>query len=148
MHFVTGGAFNGKKKWVISFYELNAAEDFLLLPAFDQSIATLMDVNQYRKLTIIEGFEYAVLRLLEAPDGHSCWDKWLETWQKWENQNERKLVVIGSDIGKGVVPADSFDRKWRDETGRFYQKIVEHSDRVDVIWYGIATTIKNANGQD
>ena len=67
----------------------------------------------------------------------------LEHWLEWEQQeSSHKLVLIGTDISKGIVPIDRSDRLQRDVVGWIYQKMVERAERVDIIWYGMAQTIK------
>jgi adenosyl cobinamide kinase/adenosyl cobinamide phosphate guanylyltransferase len=71
------------------------------------------------------------------------WRERLEKCMQWEREiTGRQLVVIGSDITKGIVPIDKEDRKWRDMTGWVYQDIVKKSERVDLIWYGINQQLK------
>lgn len=52
-------------------------------------------------------------------------------------------ILIGDEIGCGIVPTSDFDRKWRDETGWIYQLLTENADRVDRVWAGIGQTLKN-----
>ena len=55
---------------------------------------------------------------------------------------QRKLVVIGSDITKGIVPVEKENRLWRDVTGWAYQDLAAQADKIDIIWYGCNQTIK------
>jgi adenosyl cobinamide kinase/adenosyl cobinamide phosphate guanylyltransferase len=148
MHFVTGGAFNGKRRWVEQFYLKERFQQHLWLSAFDRpSLAEIEGTEGFYDLTIIEGAESFVLKLLETGgkdiDARAEWECWVENWEAWERSDPgRRLVIIGSDIGKGVVPMDSLVRRWRDETGRFYQYLSAGCERVDIVWYGIAQTIK------
>jgi len=52
-------------------------------------------------------------------------------------------VIIGTEIGCGIVPVEEKDRYWRDETGRVYQLLAEHAEKVERVWAGIPMTIKN-----
>jgi adenosylcobinamide kinase / adenosylcobinamide-phosphate guanylyltransferase len=51
-------------------------------------------------------------------------------------------ILIGDEIGCGIVPADAFEREWRDETGWVYQFLVSKASRVDRVWAGIGQTLK------
>ena len=51
-------------------------------------------------------------------------------------------VIIGDEICGGVVPADSFMRKWRDETGKLYQYLASEANIVDRIFAGLAVRLK------
>ena len=54
----------------------------------------------------------------------------------------RKCVITGDEIGGGVVPADAFGRKWRDETGRLYQFLANEADFVDRVFAGLSLRLK------
>lgn len=56
-------------------------------------------------------------------------------------------VLIGNEIGCGVVPVSAFERQWRDETGWLYQFIASKAQRVDRVWAGIGQTLKTAAPQ-
>ena len=51
-------------------------------------------------------------------------------------------ILIGDEIGCGVVPVDAFEREWRDETSWVYQLLVSKAKRVDRVWAGIGQTLK------
>lgn len=53
-----------------------------------------------------------------------------------------ELVVIAEEIGYGLVPVDSFDRRYREMAGRICTRIAAYSDRVDRVICGIGTVIK------
>ena len=54
----------------------------------------------------------------------------------------RECVMTGDEICGGVVPVDSFGRKWRDETGKLYQYLANESDIVDRVFAGLALRLK------
>lgn len=54
----------------------------------------------------------------------------------------KHCVIIGDDISGGVVPADKFSRRWRDETGLVYQVLAREADIVDRIFAGLAIRLK------
>ncbi|AZB42682.1 hypothetical protein CEF21_10475 [Bacillus sp. FJAT-42376] len=141
MHFVSGGAFNGKAKWVRK--QSWWSEEALWISAYRND-----ELHQpFRTLTVIEGLEEFIRRdLMEA--GQQTADTWrclIRYWQEWEEAaEENNLVLIGTDISKGIVPAEAENRLWRDVTGWVYQDIVQHAKRADFIWYGIQTPLKGA----
>ncbi|OLN23653.1 hypothetical protein BTO30_03535 [Domibacillus antri] len=137
MHFITGGAFNGKKQWVKKFYNLD--ETLHQWHSFyeEKQVPALMG-----EIVVLEGIERYVRILLEksgsAFEARALFKKELEHWAK----EDRTIVLIGTDMMKGIVPMNSFDRMWRDAAGWCFQNIAAASHRVDTIWYGIADTIK------
>ncbi len=54
----------------------------------------------------------------------------------------RQCVIIGDEIGGGIVPIDEFSRRWRDETGKLYQALAREADIVDRIFAGLALRLK------
>ncbi|WP_235816478.1 bifunctional adenosylcobinamide kinase/adenosylcobinamide-phosphate guanylyltransferase [Bacillus massilinigeriensis] len=95
---------------------------------------------------VYEGIEEWIKNLTEQYNVQECREKWLDflkDCQIWEESSpNRKVVCIGVDITKGVVPMEKSDRQWRDITGWCYQDLVRVADRVDLIWYGINQRIK------
>ncbi len=50
-------------------------------------------------------------------------------------------IVIGNEIGCGIVPVDGFERLWRDETGWVYQFLGRNASAVYRVWAGIGTKV-------
>ncbi len=144
MHFITGGAFNGKKAWVKNNYEVTEEKDWISAYQ-NQPLPDELTGIQHEFL-ILEGIEIWLKSLAEqfgAKRAREIWKARLEHWRLWEKGNSnRKLVVIGTDITKGIVPLGENNRLWRDAAGWAFQDTAAASDRVDVIWYGINQTIK------
>ncbi|MET1030146.1 bifunctional adenosylcobinamide kinase/adenosylcobinamide-phosphate guanylyltransferase [Domibacillus tundrae] len=137
MHFVTGGAFNGKKKWVTHFYGLDHT------PHQWHSFYNEKEVPDFtEKVVVLEGIERYVRTLLEKAetpaDARLLFKKKLAQWQA----EDRTIVMIGTDMMKGIVPMNAFDRHFRDAAGWCFQDAAEAAERVDTIWYGISETIK------
>jgi adenosylcobinamide kinase / adenosylcobinamide-phosphate guanylyltransferase len=141
MHFITGGRFNGKSEWVKGYYHLeNTPHKWI--SAYHSELPGDLD----QKLIVFEGIEQMIREWSAALEFEEIRDKWqalLEKWLKWEKAAvNRKMVLIGSDISKGIVPMEAADRKWRDATGWAFQDAAAAADRVDLIWYGISQKIK------
>lgn len=143
MHFITGGAFNGKRQWVRQYYPTGAtwfsAADYDIWPVPDKNLDTTV---------ILEGLETWIKKEInvELPADTLLEKniKSLEKWLEWEQKKENhRLVLIGTDISKGIVPMEKENRLQRDITGWFYQKLVKQAERVDQIWYGISETLKS-----
>jgi adenosylcobinamide kinase / adenosylcobinamide-phosphate guanylyltransferase len=142
LHFITGGAFNGKKTWVKKTYGLTDSwfSAYLDTPLKEN----LNDVNS--DLLVLEGIEIWLKELTKSNNSYRCREMWNQTinnWLSWEKaEPQRKLVVIGTDITKGIVPMEKENRLWRDITGWAYQDLAAKADKVDIIWYGINQSIK------
>lgn len=139
MHFVTGGAYNGKRKWVKEHMVKDAPARWI--SGYEKTVTDLQNIEAYEKLTVIEGLEQFIYAWLENHDWRREWHTLLHQWMKWETEN-RKLIIIGTDMSKGIVPMDAKERLWRDVTGWCYQDIVNHASTVDVVWYGVSERLK------
>ena len=51
-------------------------------------------------------------------------------------------ILVGDEIGSGIVPEDPFERLWRDETGFLYQFLAARAELVDRVWAGIPCRLK------
>ncbi|WP_312475310.1 bifunctional adenosylcobinamide kinase/adenosylcobinamide-phosphate guanylyltransferase [Neobacillus sp.] len=144
MHFIIGGAFNGKRAWVKKTYQDSMQAYWLSAYNHDSLPTNLMDIEE--PVIILEGVELWLKDLTKNYDvNHSreIWNRCKENWLTWEKAGvNRKLVVIGTDITKGIVPLEVENRVWRDVTGWAYQDMAAKSDKVDVIWYGLSQNIK------
>ncbi|WP_226087676.1 bifunctional adenosylcobinamide kinase/adenosylcobinamide-phosphate guanylyltransferase [Mesobacillus sp. S13] len=142
MHFVTGGAFNGKSEWVKKQYHLDDLEHSWYSAYKGDEIPELTD----KQIIVLEGIEVWIRQMAKNNQADVSRQEWLsisQKWMKWESDDQqRKIVLIGSDISKGIVPMEAEDRVWRDTTGWVYQDLVLRADRVDVIWYGICQKLK------
>lgn len=147
MHFVTGGAFNGKRKWVVDTYKLQQTQNYTWISPFRQyfDFVQLTDTAKFQTVTIIEGLEVLIeigLRQ-DQKDLRNAWTVIFQKWMSWEQQNDHHdLIVIGSDITKGIVPIEKHDRQWRDLVGWCYQDLMKLCQRADLIWYGTAQPLK------
>lgn len=111
------------------------------------------DFNQYNvNLLILEGIEIWLKELTKTYNSYRSREIWLQTiesWHSWEKAvPKRKLVVIGTDITKGIVPMEIENRLWRDVTGWAYQDLAAKADQVDVIWYGLNQTLKQTGDEN
>jgi adenosylcobinamide kinase / adenosylcobinamide-phosphate guanylyltransferase len=144
MHFITGGAFNGKRSWVKNRYMVTEVDRWL--SAYDNSPLPTDLTEMEEELIILEGVETWLKDLTKEFDSNKCrkiWNSCLDNWLTWERTKlNRKLVVIGTDITKGIVPLEKENRLWRDVTGWAYQDCAKRSEKMDIIWYGINQTIK------
>jgi adenosylcobinamide kinase / adenosylcobinamide-phosphate guanylyltransferase len=141
MQFVTGGAFNGKSEWV---RETNKQKlEWLKL----SEERTLPKPDPFQNTVVLEGLEYLILNEVRKEKEmniiRSEFYSLFEMWLNWEETSaQRDVIWIGSDIGRGIVPIDSTERKWRDLTGWVYQDLVKLSESVYEIWFGLPQKLK------
>lgn len=138
MHFVTGGAFNGKRRWVKNRYK-----EGNWLSAYD---GDPFKIRTNGSLQIYEGIEQWIkeeIKEKEIEEVRHIWRERAALLESWEKEKVgRQVVFIGADITKGIVPLEKEMRQWRDATGWVYQDLVSRCSRVDLIWYGLNEPLK------
>jgi len=130
MYFIFGGMAQGKLKFAIDKYKQN-------LGIYDLKKSSIFDITSENQETIIN-LQDGVEQLLRA--GINPKDYLEKNIDKFNNK-----VLIGNEIGCGIVSMDAFEREWRDETGRVYQFISSNAQIVDRVWAGIGMNLKSSN---
>ena len=124
MHVIFGGAFNGKRAYVEQMVQ-------------GRNVQWIdVEVDAYVLLPNVEVLVVSGVEHLLEPKG----EKLLKKMERWDEQVE--VLVIATEIGRGIVPMDASMRKLRDDVGRFYQQLFSKAESVTRIWYGISQTIK------
>lgn len=143
MQIVIGGAFNGKSEWVREQYKDASSLEWIDFTKKDQKISLPKDKNSILVLTAIEELTKAWLESYSIDKAREIGQNWIQELLVWEKEEKnRLLVLIATDFSKGIVPIEKKDRNWRDLTGWFYQDLIKEADRVDEVWYGLATQLK------
>lgn len=143
MHFVTGGACQGKRKWVSQYYDLENKNHLIYWGnGYKEEFKSPVELGS-QTIAVLEGAdEFIKSQLINSNNiDKSYFKEFFTDWFQWQEVN-KQVIIIGNDIGKGIVPIDPFDRQWRDIVGWCYQDIVSISSRVDIIWSGINQTLK------
>ncbi|KIL49721.1 bifunctional adenosylcobinamide kinase/adenosylcobinamide-phosphate guanylyltransferase [Jeotgalibacillus soli] len=143
MHFVIGGAYNGKRKWVEAELKTAGIAEHAI------QIRTLPKENMSpeKQAVIWLGIENWIEHELAAgKKEQAVLDRWkaeVELLDQWEqNDSERQVFIIGCDQSKGIVPLDRTKRLSRDVAGWCHQYTANQASQVTRIWYGIAERIK------
>ena len=126
MQIFIGGAHNGKRTYVKELLKAQAKSN---IPWMEGALPSPSD-----EPVVIAGLE-----------------KWLLNCQLSEEEaiqqvmaalKNREVILILTDIGRGIVPMEAKQRQVRDTCGRLYQRLVEEADEVTHIWYGIPKKVK------
>jgi adenosylcobinamide kinase / adenosylcobinamide-phosphate guanylyltransferase len=141
MHFITGGAFQGKRKWVKHHFSLDE-QTCTWVNGYEDEIVM---IHSSKPIMIIEGCEEIIRRSVQE-DGLNARGKWsglVQFYKQWQQQDsERTVIFIGCDIGGGIVPMEAERRLWRDVVGWCYQDTARLCTSVTTIWAGIAQQLK------
>ncbi|WNF37982.1 bifunctional adenosylcobinamide kinase/adenosylcobinamide-phosphate guanylyltransferase [Bacillaceae bacterium IKA-2] len=150
MHFVTGGAFHGKKQWVIDHYQINDYQinettNYLWFNGYKSAnkYFQVMIELENKQLLVIEAVNEVIFEMLKSEASFPAFENWLQEILTWEqNGVERQVVFIGTDVGKGIVPIEKEQRLIRDEVGRCFQLLAKKATNVSLIWYGLQQSLK------
>ena len=124
MDFIIGGAFQGKLEYCMKKYGAGREDIFF-------AGGGRTDVNK----KILCGFHMLVRDWLI-----SGMEPEAETLKLIEK--EKIEVFVSDEIGNGIVPADAFERKWREETGRCSSMIAQNAESVVRIFASMEQVIK------
>ena len=162
MIFITGGSYQGKTEFAISLYKkingpenepvLLNAQDLLTAAKSGSGINTDTGndcancgaeggedcsgfIEEIRGADIITGFHLLVRYCLERKkDPYKLADMILK--------EVPGAVIISNEIGCGIVPADKFEREWREAAGRMSCRLAASADEVYRVFCGIGQRIK------
>lgn len=127
MHFIFGGAYNGK-----TAYAKTVAPEATIYTAY---IPSVHDVHT--ETVIVRHLEQCITQ---------CDNERTEAARIVEQLTTLAahctLIVIGTDISRGVVPMEKEARFQRDCAGRLYQLLMQQATTVTQVWYGIPQLLK------
>ena len=126
MILITGGAFQGKKAYAKKRFALKEQD---MVNGADCTEAELL------KARAVADFQEYVRRVLKEGGDPSLLAEKLYT----ENPD---ILVITDELGSGVIPADPFDRQWREASGRAACDLAKYAAEVHRVVCGIGTVIK------
>ncbi|MFW6151546.1 MAG: bifunctional adenosylcobinamide kinase/adenosylcobinamide-phosphate guanylyltransferase [Verrucomicrobiota bacterium] len=56
------------------------------------------------------------------------------------------IIIVTNEVGMGIVPDNSFARKYRDVAGRINQRVAARADKVTLVVCGVPVTVKAPGG--
>ena len=126
MILITGGAFQGKRAYAMEHFHLTEQD---MVNGADCAEAELFQAKA------VTDFQEYVRRILKNGGDPSTLAEKLYT----ENPD---LIVITNELGSGVIPAEPFDRQWREASGRAACDLARYAAEVHRVVCGIGTVIK------
>ena len=139
MILVTGGSSQGKREFVRQYLGGQDTDVFVWTEGAEASWEEFMDGRFCRD------FQFFVRRVMEGsavPCGHER--KGAVTEQLLEEllAGPKDRVLVTDETGCGIVPADAFERLYREETGRLCCRIAGEAEEVWRVCCGIGMRIK------
>ena len=122
MHLMFGGAYQGKTEYAKRLYGLSDAEVF--------SCAGAEIPAGVRAVSHLERFTRA------------CTENGSDALAAWDAQGLTPAVVLCDDISCGVVPIETVDRLWREETGKLLRELAARADKVTRVFCGLPLELK------
>lgn len=116
MKLIIGGAYQGKLTWAVETFRL-APED-------------LWDLAQGDPVPGKKCYYHLEALTRRCKD----WERYLPLFAD--------AVVIGREIGSGVVPLDPVDRAWRERHGTALRCLAREADQVTRIFCGLPEVLK------
>lgn len=66
----------------------------------------------------------------------------LLAWLSNQDWSERHVIIVGNEVGQGIVPLGEINRRFVDEAGWLHQELAQLADRVVLVTAGIAQVLK------
>ncbi|WP_026022961.1 bifunctional adenosylcobinamide kinase/adenosylcobinamide-phosphate guanylyltransferase [Paenisporosarcina sp. TG20] len=132
MQVFVGGAFNGKRAYV---RQLVSDRDVQWIECSD--VDHLPEAKC--ETIVVAGVEEFVERHLEKAEDEVI-EEIMLTLNTYRKQS--KVIVIVTEIGRGIVPIAAETRELRDRCGRLSQQICKEASEVTRIWYGLTERLK------
>ena len=124
MKLIIGGAYQGKRDFAISAFNLKETDIFTCSGENIDFSAPCIDK--------IEEFTFACVKAGKEPA-----ELFRANREQWRNS-----VLICQDIFCGVVPLDDDLRQWRQVTGQLCQYLTKKASRVSRIFCGLEQRLK------
>lgn len=127
MKLVLGGCAQGKLTYVLSRHHL---------PEEAVYDSILPDIRMPQKTTvIINHFHNWVRKRMQS---NACPEEEILSFlAHWKD-----CIIITDEIGNGIVPADPFERAYRERTGRILIQLAGQAEEVERVICGIGQKIK------
>ena len=132
MKLVIGGYAQGKLDYAIAG---NRLTDFCVVEGKLPDAEQWKDEINNGKTVIVNHFhEWMRERILQGKDPEQEILEFVK--------NNPNSIVISDEIGNGIVPLDSFEREYRERTGRILVNLAKQADEVVRVICGIGQRIK------
>lgn len=130
MKLIIGGFSQGKLAYVLENEPVTTAD------VIDGAICDLGEIIDIEEIKVVDHLHLLIRRFMDeqkvVPDAFI-----MEIVKK-----NPDVVFICDDIGCGIVPADEFERNWRDKTGEICRKLAAGANCVVRMMAGIPQIIK------
>lgn len=134
MILVIGGAFQHKKQYAMQTFGLTG-EDFT-------DGAACSEEELFGARAVLHFHEY-IRRCVAGESGVTAKEELPELAEQLKTRNSQ-VLLIANELGSGVIPAEAFDREYRECAGRVCCDAADRAEQVHRVVCGIGTVIKHA----
>ena len=132
--FIIGGAHQGKLDYALSMTKFKTDDVIDCLNIEPLKLDEVLNSNK----SVIYNFNILIKELLKKYNKEEIVEEKIEVMLK-EN---KKSVIISTEIGYGIVPIDKFERRYRELVGRICCRVARKAEEVHRVVCGIGTVIK------
>lgn len=133
MHVFIGGAYNGKEQFVKDWLD---EKNIVNVKWFSGKLPTTLQEGQ---IVVIQKLEQ-ILQHQDFTDEVTLANSIFTQITSFAEHHH--VIIILTDMGRGIVPIDKEQRQLRDVCGRLYQLLFKESNQVTRIWYGLSERLK------
>ncbi|MGD6830782.1 bifunctional adenosylcobinamide kinase/adenosylcobinamide-phosphate guanylyltransferase [Sutcliffiella halmapala] len=142
MQLVIGGAFAGKRNIV-----REKDKEFSWVSSYYNDLLSDWDKKWRGGTTLVlEGWERWIEDQMKKEAGDAViraeFSKFFQSFLEEERVRNDGIVLIMLEVGRGIVPIDKEERRFRDLAGWILQDAVKLAEEVQYVWHGIAKRLK------
>ena len=125
MEMIIGGAYQGKAAYAKAQF-----------PDVDWKFGGEITEEELLKAAGVLGFQEYIRKTLKAGEDLTGLAEKLA-------QQDPDVILVSEEVGYGIVPADAFERQYREAVGRVCTALAAKSRRVTRVVCGIGTVLKD-----
>lgn len=125
MEMIIGGAYQGKAAYAKAQF-----------PDVDWKFGGEITEEELLKVEGVLGFQEYIRKALKAGEDLTGLAEKLA-------QQDTDVILVSEEVGYGIVPADAFERQYREAVGRVCTALAAKSRRVTRVVCGIGTVLKD-----
>lgn len=125
MKMIIGGAYQGKAAYAKAQF-----------PDVDWKFGGGITEEELLKAEGVLGFQEYIRKALKAGEDLTGLAEKLA-------QQDTDVILVSEEVGYGIVPADAFERQYREAVGRVCTALAAKSRRVTRVVCGIGTVLKD-----
>ena len=125
MEMIIGGAYQGKAAYAKAQF-----------PDVDWKFGGEITEEELLQAAAVLGFQEYIRKALKAGEDLTGLAEKLA-------QQDTDVILVSEEVGYGIVPADAFERQYREAVGRVCTALAAKSRRVTRVVCGIGTVLKD-----